>query len=272
MKRNGEMGLKRRMEMGRRGRMAAFWISVLLLLNGCVATQADIRQSKKLYNLSLQQASRRNYREALLLLTKANELNSRNYWIKEAMGGVLMKLGHPKKALPFYKEATTIYKRSPRAWNNLGTAYMVLKRYDKAIETFQQALKNVLYETPCFAQLNLGRAYHKAKKYNKAILWLRKGVRNCPRMCQGYRLLGLSCMDQKRYKLAQYSFQQLTKRCKKFPPGFFWLAKSLVKQKRYQEARVALKKCIAFGEKAGFSLKQSCEELDKKLRRSLASR
>ncbi len=231
-------------------------IGVFLFLMGnfflvsCLGpTKSQIRKARSLYRLGVQQSNSGNFRQALVVLKQAEELNPRSYWIQEAIGGTLMRMKRPELALKHFKKALDINPKSPRGWNNLGAAYMSMQRWNKAIDAFQMALKNILYQTPCFAQMNLGWAYHQVKKDKEALFYLNKATAVCPKLCQGHRLKGKLLFDLKRYSQAENSFKKLSTLCQKFPEGHFLLAQALIKEKKYEASIKSLRMCLKLSEK-----------------------
>ena len=60
------------------------------------------------------------------------------------------------------------------AYNNLGLAYRRLKRWDQAVESFQEELKRNP-ENP-YAHLNLGDLYYELKDYPKALVHFKRAL------------------------------------------------------------------------------------------------
>ena len=234
---------------------------VMFLGVGCFGpTRGQVKKARSLYRLGVNQSNKGMHRQAMVVLKQAEKLNPRSYWIQEALGGTLMRMKMPKLALVHFRKALDINKKSPRGWNNLGTAYMVMKNWKEAIKSFQMALKNILYQTPCFAQMNLGWSYHKAKNNKKALFYLGRSIAVCPRLCQGHRLLGKVFFESKNYSKAVVSFRKLSQYCKKYPEGHYLLAQSLVKEKQYSKAIQSLRLCLKLSEKYP-TIKSACQSL-----------
>lgn len=226
-------------------------VVALVLYPSCATlpTEQSIKRARAFYRIGVRESNKGRFRQALAALTRAKELNPYDYWIREAMGGTLLRMQKPKLALTQYQKAVELQPKSPRGWNNLGSAHMAQGNYRQAIEAFKTSLKNILYQTPCFSQMNLGWAYHKLKQPEQAEQYLATATRTCPRLCQGHRMQGLVLHSNKKYSAAQQSFLELTKRCKKYPVGHYWLAKNHIAQKHFYAAVQSLRTCIKHSEK-----------------------
>lgn len=229
----------------------------------------SVRRARAFYRIGVKQSNKGRYREALAALTRASELNPNDYWIREATGGTLLRMGFAKKALTHYRKALDIEPKSPRGWNNLGTAHMALGEWKQAIFAFRRSLKNIMYQTPCFSQMNLGWAYHKNKEHDNARKYLFLATRTCPRLCQGYRLYGIAMYQQRSFKKAQENFQELTKRCEKFPTGHYWLAKTHIAQKHFHAALSPLRECITRSQKVE-ELRNQCRKMMSTTQRNIS--
>ncbi|MDD5170074.1 MAG: tetratricopeptide repeat protein [Syntrophales bacterium] len=77
--------------------------------------------------------------------------------------------GYDEKALDECKTAIKLKDNYSEAYNLLGTIYLDRGLNDPAIEAFNKALENILYETPSMALYHLGRAYYNKGEYPKAL-------------------------------------------------------------------------------------------------------
>lgn len=253
------------------------WFGLLALgfasLQGCSfgSVTKNARRARAFYNIGVKQSNKRMYRQALASLKRAEEYDPNSYWIQEALGGTFLRMSRPQLALKHYKKALALQPKSPRGWNNVGTTYMVMKQWKNAIVAYQSALKNVLYQTPCFARINLAWCYHKVNDFKQSDKYFQLATSKCPRFCQGHRLHGLASYERKLYSRAAGAFDQLTKRCKKFLPGFYHLGRTYFAAKRYQEARKPLLHCVEKSDKLP-SLQASCRQIVTKLPRVRLSR
>lgn len=231
------------------------WLGLATLgfigLQGCTfgSMAQNTRKARAYYNIGVKQSNKGLYRQALASLKRAEEFDGNSYWIQEALGGTFLRMSRPKLALQHYKKALALQPKSPRGWNNVGTTYMVLKQWKNAINAYHSALKNVLYQTPCFARINLAWSYHKIGDFKQSDRFFALATTKCPRFCQGHRLHGIASYERKQFSRAAGAFSQLTQRCSKYLPGFYHLGRTLFAAKRFQEARKPLLHCVEKGDK-----------------------
>ncbi|MCB9643002.1 MAG: tetratricopeptide repeat protein [Myxococcales bacterium] len=241
---------------------------------GCatIPTSKEAKQAQNLWELGVRQANRGEFRQAMVILKRGEKLDPNNYWIQEALGVTLLRMRRPKLARQHFERALEIQNQSPRAWNNLGTAYSALSMWTKAIQAYEKALENVLYQDPCNAEMNLGWAYHMSNNPNKAVEYLIKATSHCPRICQGHRMLGLVYRAQGKLVNAEEALREVVKLCSKFPPGYYRLAQILSEQKKYKEALPILQKCRDISQDKQPAVQRACNKLSEHiLRRSTAA-
>jgi tetratricopeptide (TPR) repeat protein/transglutaminase-like putative cysteine protease len=99
-------------------------------------------------------------------LAKAEELEEAAY---NALQARKFKL-----AADLYQQVTEKDPKHPRAWNNLGRAYMAMMQLDKAVGAFNKALEVNAYDE--FAYNNLASAYELQQDYEKAKSSYRKQI------------------------------------------------------------------------------------------------
>jgi tetratricopeptide (TPR) repeat protein len=107
------------------------------------------------------------------LLITATSLGNIYYWKKD----------YPKAAFYYQKAydfSKLIGRPSGRPLNNLGIVYVLEKQYDKAIETYNQAIevykKQNAKELIAQVYINIGAAYNNAGRYPEAIENVERGI------------------------------------------------------------------------------------------------
>jgi Tfp pilus assembly protein PilF len=73
------------------------------------------------------------------------------------------------KAIEEFKEAISLNEDYSEAHNYLGTLYSDRNLWDQAIEEFDKALSNPIYDTPSIALYNSAWAYYSKKEYKTAL-------------------------------------------------------------------------------------------------------
>lgn len=244
---------------------------VSITLQGCLAEQMqNVQRAQTFYTIGVKQSNLGQFREALASLKRAEEFDPDNYWIQEALGGTLLRMGQASLALKHYKKALDNQPKSPRGWNNLGTVHMALEQWSDAIKAFKKALGNMLYQTPCLAYINIAWCYHKISNPQESDKYFNLAIDTCPRMCQGHRLRGMAAYERKQYDQAAQSFQHLTSYCKDFLPGYYQLGLAHVALRQFEKARKALTHCVEHSDKLP-AVQQSCRQLAQNLPKPVES-
>jgi tetratricopeptide (TPR) repeat protein len=79
-------------------------------------------------------------------------------------------------AVVHFKKAVQLKPDYSLAKNNLGSAYLARKEWDKAIIVLEEVTGDMLYATPHFPLANLGWAYYNKGDYDKARKYLEGGA------------------------------------------------------------------------------------------------
>ena len=88
---------------------------------------------------------RRSHELALRYVRRAVEINPSNQWNAADLGGVLLYIGQAEEALEWFKRAKQIdpYFDPPWYWRAFGLAYMILRRYEKALAMFEHSPRHL---------------------------------------------------------------------------------------------------------------------------------
>jgi tetratricopeptide (TPR) repeat protein len=97
-----------------------------------------------------------------------------------------------EEALGHFNKALALKPDFSEAWNNMGTLYLVLEKWDPAIGCFEKAAGNITYETPQFAYNNLGLAYYKKGEHQKALDSYKQALELSPSYSICHTNLGLA--------------------------------------------------------------------------------
>ena len=161
--------------------------------------------------------------------------------------GTLLQLSYKKldEAEQEYKKAIALRKGDyTEAKVSLGTVYLEQGRYDEAIALFREALNDMAYRTPFFAEGNLGWALYKKGEVPQAIDHLKSAVITNPNFCLGYRDLGLIYQQQAQPALACEQFDRFHEHCPGASEGAFRLAVCAAKKGDLAAEKRALEDCV----------------------------
>ncbi len=143
-----------------------------------------------------------------------------------------------------YKQAAREFKRavglapysgfSTKASKYLAMAYQKLDQVDKAIDTYQEAIK--LHPDNDQFYIDLGNLYFGREQYQEAEEAYRNAVRLMPNDPNHHFALGQAYLSQKKYDLAETEFNKVSKLEPDSPNGYFGLGQTFSAQGKYQDA------------------------------------
>ncbi|HMK20734.1 MAG TPA: DUF3857 domain-containing protein [Terriglobales bacterium] len=108
--------------------------------------------------------------------------------------------GNLPLAIQLLKRAVEVDPKNKYAWNNLGLAYMGMRRSEDAVAAFKKALEVNPYDE--FAYNNLGRAYWQDRKYEQAAEAFHKQLETNPLDKFAHGNLGAMYAEWHKYDLA----------------------------------------------------------------------
>lgn len=158
-----------------------------------------------------------------------------------------------------YTEAVLHYKKALEAKpdyfdarENLGAAYLAMRRWDEAIAALTPLLTERLYATPYILNNNLGLAYMGKGDLTTAIEEFKKSVFLNPRFCLGLNNLGRAYVESADERQAVKTFQKAIERCSEYgyADPFFHLGRIYERAGRRAEAQELFQKCAELGGEA----------------------
>ncbi len=155
---------------------------LLLLCVGCSVKEGRIKKEKEAesyYKLGLAHLSETppNIQKAYVEFLKAVDTDPKNHEAFYALGHVYFQRQEYTKAIEAFKKVLSLDPNYSEAANYLGKALEIAGREDEAILAYQEAIKNLQYETPQLPHWNLGLIYLKQKKYKLALDELQEVLR-----------------------------------------------------------------------------------------------
>jgi type IV pilus assembly protein PilF len=172
-----------------------------------VGTTGQDTNVRALRDMGTSLVRRGNLRAGLEYLLKAVKEDSRNPDLNHELALVYRDLKEYQLSLDYFKKALHLRPDFPEAQNNLGTLYLLMEEWDKAIESFQTAIGNILYKTPEIAYNNMGLAYYHKGDYKKAIESYQMALAAFPGYSACYSNLGLVYEKLNRYEEAIQAYK-----------------------------------------------------------------
>jgi tetratricopeptide (TPR) repeat protein/transglutaminase-like putative cysteine protease len=119
-----------------------------------------------------------NYAQAVALLTRVVELEPKDKVAWNNLGQAYMGLRKTEPAIEAYRKQIEINPYDASAYNNLGRAYMAQQKYAEAEAAFQKQLE--VNPLDRYAPANLGWLYVERRQYEQAIPPLEKAIALSP--------------------------------------------------------------------------------------------
>ena len=237
---------------------------LLLTAAGCAGNKPPVNQKKveALQQLGLAYAAEGNPRKGLAKLLEAAKIDPDNPELNHQIAVVLRNLGQYQMSIRYFNRALALKPRYPEAQNNLGTLYLVMGKWDRAIDCFKEAAKDILYPTPQFAYNNMGYAYFKKGDYDKAIENYKLALRSAPSYSLCYFNLALAQEARGDLKAAVEAYRQCVLYFPRNASAHLGMARVLLKLGRDREAKEELSLAI-WADPAGPQAKEAREILNR---------
>lgn len=147
------------------------------------AQEADVH-----YKLGISHLQGNNPTLALKELLKAVQFGPNNSESHAALAQAYQMKKAYAKAEQHYLQAISLSDNDPRYMNNIGSLYLDMENWDKAIEYFDLAANNLLFFNPHKALAGKGFAYLKKHDNEKALEFFEEAAAIAPRYAQAYFL------------------------------------------------------------------------------------
>jgi len=214
---------------------------LLLMIAACAGEKVvDKKRVDALQQLGNARAAEGDLRGGLAKLLEAVKLDPDNPELNHQIAIVLRNLRLNKLSLKYFKRALALKPKFPEARNNLGTLYLEMGEWDKAIACFKETARDILYNTPQFAYNNMGYAYFKKGDYDKAIESYKQALRLSRSYTLCYANLGRAYEAKGELNAAVAAYKDAIFYSPKNAAVHLGLAKVLLKQGKNKEAKEEL--------------------------------
>jgi tetratricopeptide (TPR) repeat protein len=222
---------------------------LLFFIGACSHTEERVSQANGFMKMGISFLHSNNCTEALRYFLEAEKLHADDADLQNLLGLAYFCKNEYDLAAKAYRRAVEMRSDFSEAWNNLGAAYLALGRLDDAIAAFDNALKNLLYQTPERAWLNKGDAYAARFDTKNAVASYQKAVNIAmPKsyardvVCVAHSREGQVHIRDKRYVDAVRSLQASVKLCPKFAEPHYHLSTAYQRLGKKDEAVKACQK------------------------------
>lgn len=236
-------------------RITVFLMAGLLALSwGCATENARNRKKSEAYeDMGTSAVRKGNLLAAVTQFALAARLDPKNARIQQELAMAYRDLGKYREAEQHFKKALTLKPDFPDAWNNLATLYLLTKQWDKAIRCTQKAVASVNYGTPQFAYNNMGLAYYNQGEYQKAVDSFLEALKIFPSYSVCLTNLGLAYEGMRKYEKAIACYRKAIKINPNNPTGYFDLGALYYRLKSFKEAKENLERVLDLAPKGPFA-------------------
>jgi type IV pilus assembly protein PilF len=241
-------------------------VVVSIIASACahVPTEKEQQGAEIHYNLGINAQQAGDMRAALAEFETALNMDP---GFPEAHNAIALLLnnafGKPNDAVSHFQRALEIRPGYSEAKVNLGVVLSQQGRYDEAIKLFEEALNDMRYPTPYFAEGNLGWALYKKGDTKMALDHIRAAVTIEPKFCQGYRNLGIIESENGNLQDACRQFGSYREHCPEVAEAYYREGACLAKLGQRDAARQQLNTCQSKSTNEG--LKSECRKLMEQL-------
>jgi len=229
-----------------------------IFLISCTSTpwhrdQADMYLKK---GMALIEAGQ--YIGALKELSEAEKYAPDDPNINYYLGVAYLGRGLRDIAMEKFQRAISLKEDYSEAHNYLGTIYMDMEQWDKAIASFDKALANHLYATPGRALYNSGLAYYNLQKYDVALSLFQQSLQQDPASMlrpQVEKFLGLIYIKQSNLGRAREHLEKSVALNPSLYDAHFFLAETYLKIKNTASAKKSFQQVIELAPQSPFGQK-----------------
>ncbi|MCF6265648.1 MAG: tetratricopeptide repeat protein [Desulfuromusa sp.] len=209
-------------------------------------SQQDHNQANVHYKLALAHLQADNPTLALKELLIAVKQNPKKSSIQVALAQTYQRKKAYPQAEKHYLEALKLSDNDPRYQNNLATLYLDMEKWDKAIDYFDKASKNLLFVNAHVAVTGKGYAYFKKKDYPAALKYLNEATKLVPRYSSAYFLKSEVYHALGDTELEKTALQRAIELSPQFIQARYQLAVLLLQENSVEEAAKQLKVILEF--------------------------
>jgi len=198
------------------------------------------KRVKALQDMGNAMAMEGNLRGALGKLLEAVKLDPDNVELNHEIAILLRNMGQYDLSLKYFERTLSLDPKFSEAWNNLGTLYLLMERWDSAIDCFQKAVADLLYKTPHYAYNNMGWAYYRKGDYDRAIQSFQQAIQLSRSYAVAYANLARTHEAKGELDHAVEAYNQAVYYAPRNAGAHLELAKILLKQGKIEEAKEEL--------------------------------
>lgn len=206
------------------------------------ATGLNPENPDAFYNLGMAYEKMENLSEAARAYERFVAINPGPAWTGlNQLGSVYMEMGHFEKAIEVFNKVIKNNPRDLKATYNLALAYDNSGNFPQAAELYQKLIELNPNDSTTYLNL-LFRLYHKAEDFNQAAQVCQELIQIDPENPQNHYNLGITRYKMEHYDQALQAFEEAVRINPHFDLAFYNTGLVYFKQKKYKEAAKAFEK------------------------------
>ncbi len=196
------------------------------------------------YQMGLSYLGELNYSSALFDLTEAEKLEPENPDILYNLARAYVGKRRPDLAEARFLKAILLKPSFSAARNDLGVAYLELKRWDSAIQQFKIVKDDLFYDNNENAAINLALAYLGKGDYSKAMEELQAVIERNPRNPAARLSLGRVWFALENTEKAIIEYNKALAIYNDYGDAHYYLGLAQLKLNRINDARSSFKEAV----------------------------
>ena len=221
---------------------------VLMTVFGCVSGRGQSNPKPNPgayhYQMGLSYLGERNYSSALFDLTEAEKLDPENPDVLYNLGLAFIGKKRPDLDEAKLLKAILLKPGFSVARNDLGVAYLDLKRWDSAIQQFKIVKDDLFYDNNENACINLGLAYLGKGDYPKALEELQAVAALNPRNPVVRLSIGRVWFAMDKSELAIVEYTKALEIYRDYGAAHYFLGQAQLKLNRIDASRASFKEAV----------------------------
>lgn len=222
-------------------------ILLLISVSACVPVERSQPAGDKAeyhYMMGASALNEQNPTEALKEFLQAEKFNPRDPKIQSGLAQAYWYKKAYDLSEKHFKNAIALSDNDPTYYNNLAALYMSMERYDDAINAFQTAANNLLFDRPEMAWTGVGLANFQKQDYPAAQRAYQKALAVNPRYYLAAFRLGVLYYNLDRAAEALEMLNRTIELAPRFADGHYWQGLVLMKMKETAAAKKAFLEVI----------------------------
>lgn len=232
-------------------------IAIVLALVGCGMSAERKNQAKSHYTLGLSHMQSGSPTMALKELLQAEKLDSGDAEIQAALAQAYQVKKAYLEAERHYQRALKLSAGNPRYQNNLAALYVDMEEWDKALELFNKAAKNLLFMRTEVALTGIGYVHFRKGDYPSAVSAYQEAKSIAPGYAPASMRLGEVFYALGQDAAAKQEFDKAIEQIPNYAEARYRLGLVLLREKKMRSAAEQFRRVVQLSPESEWGKKAS---------------